>query len=136
VEIQHAIDFVQQHHHAVLATYREDGGVQMSPVIVGVTETGHIAMSTRETAFKTKNLRRNQKATLCVFTNDFFGKWLQIEVTAQIISLPEAMDGLVDYYTRVVGEHPDWNDYRAAMQREQRVLVRFDVQHVGPDRQG
>ena len=73
----------------------------------------------------------------CAFRSDaFFGRWVQIEGTAQIVELPEAMDGLVDYYRSISGEHPDWDDYRAAMQREQRVLLRITPTKAGPDVSG
>jgi PPOX class probable F420-dependent enzyme len=82
------------------------------------------------------NLRRDPTAVLCVFSDGFFGRWMQIEGTAQVVSLPEAMDGLVDYYQRISGEHPDWDDYRRAMQQQQRVLVRVSIDTVGPTRAG
>src|SRR4030095_3580186 len=81
---------------------------------------------------KTRNLRRDPTVVLCVLSDAFFGRWTQIEGTAQIVSLPEAMEGLVDYYRRISGEHPDWDDYRRAMQHDQRVLVAFSVDAVGP----
>ena len=93
-------------------------------------------VSTRETALKTRNLRRRPYASLCVFTDGFFGEWVQVEGDAEIISLPDAMDLLVDYYRRVSGEHPDWADYRAAMARDRRVIVRITVTRAGPDASG
>ena len=108
------------------------GGLQTSPVLVGVDDDGKVVISTREGAYKTRNLRRHPTAVLCVLSDDFFGRWIQIEGTAQIISLPEAMEGLVDYYRRISGEHPDWDDYRRAMQQEQRVLVRVSIDAAGP----
>ena len=92
-------------------------------------------MSTRETAYKTRNMRRNPNVSFCVFVDEFFGDWIQIDGKAEIISLPDAMEGLVNYYQVVIGEHPDWDDYRAAMVREQRVLVRIKIKRAGPDRQ-
>jgi len=71
-----------------------------------------------------------------VFSDGFFGRWMQIEGAAQIVSLPEAMEGLVDYYRRISGEHPDWDDYRRAMQDQHRVLVRVSIDKVGPTRTG
>ena len=124
--------FVTSYHRAVLITRRSGGGQQTSPVLVGVDGQGKLVISTREGAYKTRNLRRDQTVVLCVFSDDFFGPWLQIEGTAQIVSLPEAMDGLVDYYRRISGEHPDWDDYRRAMQHDQRVLVRVSIDTVGP----
>jgi PPOX class probable F420-dependent enzyme len=85
-----------------------------------------------EAAYKTRNLRRDPTAVLCVLSDDFFGRWMQIEGTAQILSLPDAMAGLFDYYRRISGEHPDWDDYRRAMHHERRVLVRVSIDAVGP----
>jgi PPOX class probable F420-dependent enzyme len=128
--------FVESNHRAVLITRRSGGGLQTSPVLVGVDGEGKLVISTREAAYKTRNLRRDPTAVLCVFADGFFGRWMQIEGTAQVVALPEAMDGLVDYYRRISGEHPDWDDYRRAMQQQQRVLVRVSIDTVGPTRAG
>jgi PPOX class probable F420-dependent enzyme len=130
------LDFIRQHHRAVLATYRRDGQVQLSPVGATVDADGRVVVSTRETAMKTLNLRRDPRASLCVISDNFYGEWHVVEGTVDIVSLPEAMELLVDYYRRSAGEHPDWDDYRAAMQRERRVLVRLTVQRSGPRQQG
>jgi PPOX class probable F420-dependent enzyme len=131
-----AREFVARNHRAVLITRRVAGGVQTSPVLVGIDDAGKLVISTREGAYKTRNLRRDPTAVLCVFSDDFFSRWMQIEGTAQIVSLPEAMEGLVDYYRRISGEHPDWDDYRRAMEQEQRVLVRVSIDAVGPAHAG
>ena len=127
-----ALEFVLGNHRAVLITRRRGGGLQTSPVLVGVDDDGKVVISTREGAYKTRNLRRDPTVVLCVLSDDFFGPWIQIEGTAQIVSLPEAMEGLVDYYRRISGEHPDWDEYRRAMQHDQRVLVRVSIDAVGP----
>jgi len=124
------------HHRAVLATSRSDGRPQLSPVTVGVAGDGRVLVSTRETAIKTKNLARDPRASLCVMTDRFFGEWLQAEGTAEIIRLPEAMEMLVDYYRRIAGEHPDWEDYRQAMRRDRRVIVAITLTRAGPDLSG
>jgi PPOX class probable F420-dependent enzyme len=103
---------------------------------VGVDDAGRVLISTRETAIKTKNLARNPHASLCVINDGFYGEWIQAEGTAEIVHLPEAMDLLVDYYRRVSGEHPDWDDYRAAMVRDKRVIVAVTLTRAGPDRSG
>ena len=131
-----AREFVASNHRAVLITRRSSGGLQTSPVLVGVDGEGKLVISTRESAYKTRHLRRDPNAVLCVFSDRFFGSWIQVEGTAQIVSLPEAMDGLVDYYRRISGEHPDWDDYRRAMQQQKRVLVRVSIDAVGPTRAG
>jgi PPOX class probable F420-dependent enzyme len=131
-----ALEFVAANHRAVLCTRRVDGSPQLSPVVAGVDAAGRVVVSSRETAYKVRNLRRDPRASLCVFTDGFFGPWVQLDGTAEVVSLPDAMEGLVDYYRRLAGEHPDWDDYRAAMERERRVLVRITVARAGPDRSG
>jgi PPOX class probable F420-dependent enzyme len=136
VDIGQAADFLRAHHRAVLATSRSDGMPQLSPVTCTVDDEGRVLVSTRETAVKTKNLRHRPRASLCVLTDTFFGEWVQVEGDAELISLPDAMDLLVEYYRRVSGEHPDWDDYRAAMIRDRRVIVRITITRAGPDVSG
>jgi PPOX class probable F420-dependent enzyme len=136
VDPQHVREFVRAHHRAVLATTRSDGRPQLSPVTVGVDAEGRILVSTRETAIKAKNLARDPRASLCVLTDAFFGEWVQAEGTAEIVHLPEAMDLLMDYYRGISGEHPDWDDYREAMRRDRRVMVRITITRAGPDASG
>jgi PPOX class probable F420-dependent enzyme len=136
MDIPEALEFVRHNHNAVLATTRADGSPQLSPVTVGVDDGGRIVISTRETAVKTRNLRRNPGAVLCVFTQRFYGPWVQVTGTAEIISLPEAMEPLVEYYRGISGEHPDWDEYRAAMRSEQRVVVRITPTAAGPNVSG
>lgn len=136
MEIAEAQKFLKTNHHAILATYRENGRPQMSPILVGVDDEGFAVVSTRETAFKTRNIRRYPRVSVCVFEDAFFGRWLQIDGTADVISLPDAMEPLVDYYRSVAGEHEDWDDYRSAMEQEQRVIVRIKIEQVGPDQHG
>ena len=131
-----AADFLHAHHRAVLATARSDGRPQLSPVTCTVDDEGRVLISTRETAVKTRNLRRDPRASLCVFTDGFFGEWVQADGDAVVISLPAAMDLLVDYYRRVAGEHSDWADYRAAMARDRRVIVRITPTRAGPNVSG
>ncbi len=130
-----ALEFIAKHHRAVLATTRADGRPQLSLVAAGVAGQ-HVVVSTRETAIKTKNLRRRPHASLIVFTDNFYGDSVQVEGPAEVVALPEAMEGLMAYYRQISGEHPDWDDYRAAMEREQRVLLRITVERAGPDRAG
>ena len=135
MDLEDARAFMRENHHAVLATRRRDG-IQQSPVIVAVDDEGRAIISSRETAIKVKNLRRDPWAQVCVFTDRFFGPWICAEGRAEIVSLPEAMDPLIDYYKRFPGENPDWDDYRERMRREQGVLIRVMLDRAGPDRQG
>src|SRR5580658_1046498 len=123
MELEAAQDFVREHHRAVLATRRRDGRPQMSVVAAGVDESGRFVVSSRETAMKTANARREPEVSLLVFTDGFYGPWVQVDGTAEVVSLPEAMDGLVDYYRSISGEHPDWDEYRQAMEQERRVVI-------------
>ena len=126
----------RRNHHAVLATLKQDGSPQLSPVTVGVDGDGHVIISTRQTAYKVRHVRRNPRVWLCVFPDGFYGRWVQLEGTADIVELPEAMDGLIGYYRDISGEHPDWDDYRAAMERDQRLLLRISITKAGPNVSG
>jgi PPOX class probable F420-dependent enzyme len=134
---EEAIQVIRSQHHAVLATTRGDGGVQMSPVAVGVDDDGSLLVSSRETAMKVKNLRRRPYGAVCVFPDSFFGgRWVQAEGPVQIESMPEAVETLVRYYRSVAGEHPDWDEYRAAMAQDQRCVIRITVERAGPSKEG
>src|SRR6266851_6583721 len=122
-----ASDLIRSHHRGVLATLRRDGMPQMSPVLVGVDDDGSLVVSTRETLVKTTNVRRHGWAAVCVFEDAFYGQWVQAEGPASVESMPAALEGLVRYYRKISGEHPDWDDYRADMQRDRRVLLRIRV---------
>ena len=136
MDLDDARAFVREHSNAVLATQRADGTPQMSPINVAVNDDGVFVISSRETAYKVKNLRRTPRAWLCVLPDGFYGQWVFIEGDVDIQSLPEAMEPLVDYYRSISGEHPDWDDYRAAMERDQRVIVRFAIERAGPNVSG
>jgi PPOX class probable F420-dependent enzyme len=136
MDIDEAREVIRTQHRAVLATLRADGTPAMTPVLAAVDEADRVVISSRETAYKVRNLRRDPRAWLCVLPDSFFGRWIQVAGRAEVLSLPEAMDPLVDYFRLVSGEHSDWDDYRAAMERERRVLIRLDVDTAGPDRTG
>jgi PPOX class probable F420-dependent enzyme len=135
MEISEALDFLRSNHRGVLVTYGSDGRLQASPVSAGVHD-GRLAISSRETAFKVKNLMRDPRAVFCGFTDAFFGDWLQVEGPAEVLHLPDAMEPLVELYRSIAGEHPDWDDYRAAMVRDQRVVIRLQIERAGPARHG
>ena len=137
MDLARARAFVARHHRAVLATRRKNGGLQMSPLTPGLDDDGRVIISSRETAIKVKNLRRDSTAALCVFTDAFHGGgWAQINGTAQIISLPSAMETLIYLERQVKGEHRNWQEFRERMVRERRVIIRIDITSVGPLRRG
>jgi PPOX class probable F420-dependent enzyme len=133
MEINDALDFLRTNHKSVLITHKQDGDLQPSPVVHGVDGSGRVVISSREPAFKVHNLRKNPNATLCAFTDNFFGPWVTVDGSAEIVSLPEAMDPLVELYRQIQGEHPDWDDYRAAMVRDKRVIIAITPVASGPD---
>jgi PPOX class probable F420-dependent enzyme len=131
-----ALEFIRANGRGVLATYRRDGQAQLSPVVAAVDAESRVVISTREGAMKTRNLGRNPRAAFCALNERFYGEWHTVEGNVEIVHLPAAMEPLVDYYRRLSGEHPDWQDYRQAMERERRVLVRITVDRSGPTAQG
>ncbi|HAF69043.1 MAG TPA: PPOX class F420-dependent oxidoreductase [Acidimicrobiaceae bacterium] len=135
MEIGKGLEYVRNNSRAVLATRRRDGSPQMSPVTLAVLDDV-IVMSTRETAIKTWNLRREPTSWLCVFPDKWLGRWVQLQCRAEVVSLPEAMNQLVSYYRELSGEHPDWDEYKQAMTDDQRCIVHFSIEAAGPDVEG
>jgi PPOX class probable F420-dependent enzyme len=136
LDIAHATSFLSGHPRAVLATTRADGRPQLSPVVAAVDDAGRVLISTRETAIKARNLARDPRAAMCILNDGFFGEWAQAEGVAELVYLPDAMPILEDYYRRISGEHPDWEDYREAMRRERRLIVRITIDRAGPNVSG
>ena len=137
MEISEAVEFVRHNHRGVLAVTRADGKPQMSPVSGSVDRDGLVVVSSRQTAYKVRSLLARPYAAYCGFADQFFGQpWVQIEGPARIVTLPDAMEPLVDYYRGISGEADDWDEYRAGMEREQRVIIRITPTRAGPDRQG
>ncbi len=136
MDIDAAVRFAAENHRGVLATHRRDGTPQLSPIAVGVDAEAKLVISSRETAMKVKNLRRDTRASVCVMNDAFYGLWVQVDGRADIVSLPDAMDGLIAYYRQLAGDHPDWDEYRVAMQRERRVLIRISPERAGPNVSG
>lgn len=129
--------FLQNHHHAVLATRRKNGALQMSPVTVGLDSSGRAIISSRETAYKVNNLRRDPRAALCTFTERFHGGgWVQVNGAAEIISLPQALDSLVYLQRQVYGEYKNWPEFHERMAREKRVIICIRIESVGPTVRG
>lgn len=136
MDIHDARRFLTENHRAVLHTTRADGAPQLSPVVQAVDAEGYVCISTRDTAMKVKNLRRRPKAALLGLSDGFFGQWVQVDGTVQIVTLPDAMEGLRDIYRAVAGEHPDWDEFDAAMVQERRVMLRLQIERAGPDKSG
>jgi PPOX class probable F420-dependent enzyme len=135
MDLDRAREFIRENHRGVLATRRPDASIQQTPVLANVDGEGRVIISTRETAYKTGYLRRDPWAQLVVLTDRFFGEWVVVEGRAEVVSLPDAMEPLVDYYKRFTYQESE-DDYRERMRREQRVLIRITLERAGPDRKG
>jgi len=136
MDIAEAVAFVSSHHHAILATRRADRRPQLSPIAVAVDDSGRLLISTREPAVKTRNIRRDPNVSLCVLSDGFFGSWVQLDGTAEIVELPDALELLEAAYRQIAGDHPDWDDFRRAMVAERRVALRITVSAAGPNISG
>ena len=132
VERAELLDFVRPRHRAVLVTTRKDGRPQLSPVTCGVDEEGRVVISTYPTRAKVKNLRRDPTTSLMIQSDEFDGPWVQLDGTAEVIDMPEAKEPLVDYFRSISGEHPDWDEYRDAMEKQGKSLIRVTIDRWGP----
>jgi PPOX class probable F420-dependent enzyme len=126
------LEFLRPRHHAVLMTRRRDGMPQLSPVTCGVDPEGRVVVSTYPRRAKAQNARRDPQVSLAVLSDDWDGPWVQLDGTAEVLDLPEALEPLVEYYRGIAGEHPDWDDYREAMRRQGKALLRITVERWGP----
>ena len=132
VERDELLAFLRPRHKALLLTRRGDGSAQLSPVSCGVDEQGRIVVATYPQRAKAANARRDPQVSLCVLSDDFDGPWVQVDGRAEVLDLPEALEPLVDYFRSISGEHPDWDEYRAAMRRQGKALVRVSIERWGP----
>ncbi|WP_309133554.1 PPOX class F420-dependent oxidoreductase [Cellulomonas sp.] len=132
VDLPALLDFVRPRHHMLLVTARADGRPQVSPVSGGVDEQGRIVISTYPGRAKTRNAERDPRVSVCVLSDDWNGAWVQVDGTAEVLHMPEAEDALVDYYRCIAGEHPDWDEYRAAMRLQGKSLVRITPERWSP----
>ncbi|MEV4754672.1 PPOX class F420-dependent oxidoreductase [Micromonospora sp. NPDC049559] len=126
------LDFLAQRHRAVLLTTRPDGRPQSSPVTCGVDPAGRIVVSTYPERAKVTNIRRDPRVSACVLSDEWNGPWVQVDGTAEVLDLPEALEPLVEYFRGISGEHPDWDEYRQAMVRQGKCLIRLSIESWGP----
>jgi PPOX class probable F420-dependent enzyme len=132
VGLDQLLEFVRPRHHMVLTTFRADGSLQSSPVTGGVDEHGRLVIASYPRRAKAVNIRRAGRASVVVLSEEFNGPYVQIDGTAEVIDLPEAVEPLVDYFRTVAGEHSDWAEYRQAMIDQGKCLIRVTPQTWGP----
>jgi PPOX class probable F420-dependent enzyme len=132
VELAELLDFVRPRHRMLLATVRRDGRAQMSPVTGGVDSHGRIVISTYPARAKTRNAEKDPNVSVLVLADDWNGPWVQVDGEAEVLHMPKAADGLVDYFRCISGEHPDWDEYREAMRIQDKSLIRITPTRWGP----
>ncbi|MGB3257391.1 MAG: PPOX class F420-dependent oxidoreductase [Ornithinimicrobium sp.] len=124
--------FIRSRHRATMVTQRRSGGLQMSPVSCGVDEQGRVVISTYPQRAKVANIRATPEVSMVIHSDDWDGPYVQVDGVAEVIDLPEAVEPLVEYFRSISGEHPDWDEYREAMQRQGKSLIRVTIEHWGP----
>jgi PPOX class probable F420-dependent enzyme len=132
VDLSELLDFVRPRHRMVLTTFRADGSLQSSPVTGGVDDQGRLVIASYPQRAKSANIRRTPKASVMVLSDEFNGAYVQVDGDAEVIDVPEAVEGLVDYYRAIAGEHPDWDEYRSAMRSQRKCLIRVTPRGWGP----
>jgi PPOX class probable F420-dependent enzyme len=132
VERDDLLDFLRPRHHAILMTTRSDGRPQASPVTCGVDTEGRIVVSTYPERAKATNARLRPNVSVCVLSDEWNGPWVQVDGTAEVLDMPDAVEPLVEYFRCISGEHPDWDEYRAAMVEQGKSLIRVTVETWGP----
>ena len=126
------IEFINTRHHAIVMTTRGDGRPQASPVTCGVDGQGRIVVATYPERAKTRNARRDPEVSVLFLSDDFGGPWVQVDGTAEVLDVPEAVEPLVEYFRSISGEHPDWGEYREAMVKQGKSLLRVTPRRWGP----
>ncbi|HEY5856023.1 MAG TPA: PPOX class F420-dependent oxidoreductase [Aldersonia sp.] len=126
------LEFVRPRHHGTLVTRRASGALQVSPVTCGVDDDGRIVIATYPQRAKVVNARRDPQVSICISSDEWNGPYVQVDGTAEVLDLPDALEPLVDYFRGISGEHPNWSEYRDAMRTQGKCLLRITPQQWGP----
>ncbi|MGI5239680.1 PPOX class F420-dependent oxidoreductase [Dactylosporangium sp. CA-139066] len=132
VDREALLAFLAERHHGIVITTRADGRPQASPVSCGVDAEGRIVVSTYPERAKVHNLRRDPRCSVLVLSDEWNDAWVQVDGVGEVLDLPEALEPLVEYYRCIAGEHPDWDEYRAAMTAQGKSLLRITIERWGP----
>jgi PPOX class probable F420-dependent enzyme len=132
LELPQLLDFVRPRHRMLIATTRRDGRPQLSPVSGGVDDQGRIVISTYPSRAKARNAEKDSRVSVLVLSDEWDGPWVQVDGDAEVLQMPVALDGLVDYFRSISGEHPNWDEYRAAMRIQNKTLIRITPTRWGP----
>jgi len=126
------VEFIRPRHKGTLVTTRTDGRPQMSPVTCGLDDEGRIVVSTYPRRAKANNARRDPRVSILIHSDDWNDPYVQVDGTAEVIDMPDAVEPLVDYFRCIAGEHPDWDEYRQAMREQDKSLIRITIERWGP----
>jgi PPOX class probable F420-dependent enzyme len=126
------LEFLRPRHRATLVTRRRDGGLQMSPVTCGVDAEGRVVVSTYPARAKAGNARRDPRVSVLVHSDEWDGPYVQVDGSAEVLDMPDAVEPLVEYFRCISGEHPDWEEYREAMRSQNKSLIRVTIERWGP----
>jgi PPOX class probable F420-dependent enzyme len=132
VSREELLDFIRPRHHAILLTTRADGRPQGSPLTCGVDDSGRIVVSTYPERAKTKNAKRDERVSVIVLSDNWNDAWVQVDGTAEVLDVPESVEPLVEYFRNISGEHPDWDEYRQAMVRQGKSIIRITPERWSP----
>lgn len=132
VDLEQLLEFVRPRHRAILLTHRADGTPQGSPLTCGVDDSGRIVVSTYPERAKTRNAKRDPRVSVIVLSDDWDGPWVQIDGTAEVVDAPDSVEPLVEYFRNISGEHPDWDEYREAMVKQGKSIIRVTPERWGP----
>jgi PPOX class probable F420-dependent enzyme len=132
VDLDGLLEFVRPRHRMVLITQRSDGTPQASPVTGGVDDSGRLVIASYPERAKSRNARRRPRVSVVVLSDDFSDAWVQVDGSCEVLDVPEALDGFVEYFRNISGEHSDWDEYRQAMIDQGKCLLRITPDRWGP----
>lgn len=129
MELSTALTFARGQRNGVLTTQQRNGRPQLSNIVYALDDTGEFRISITAARAKYANLLRDPRASLHVTRDDFYA-YAVFEGDAELMPVAAdphdaTVEALVAHYRAIAGEHPDWADYRAAMVRDRRLLVRL-----------
>jgi len=136
VDLEELRTFIAGKHRWILSTTRRDGRPQMSLVSGGMTEVGELAIASYPSRAKVKNATVDPAVSVLVMGESFHDEWIQIDGMARVFDMPEAADGLVEYFRCISGEHPDWDEYRRAMTEQNKSVLLIDITRWSPASRG